>query len=200
MLHPLRLEELRRRARRGDAEAVHADHLFRFRIVDQRLRLATPAQGVVHGADNGEHRARGVDGIAAVLEHFGACGRTERLASDGHPMARVERRPLSAGGFDRAGPERNETEQAESDDAEDSHRIPEAITANLRMERLESRLPRAKSRRVGGRRIRGTADAPRATGGHGAGYFQTQSPSSTVTRGEDLPMRPWSSTRSLPME
>ena len=93
-LKPLRLEELRRRAGRRDAEAVDRDDLARLRVVDERLRLAAPGQHVPHRRGRGEHRAGGVDRVAAALEHARARGRRERLAGDRHPVRAVQRRLL----------------------------------------------------------------------------------------------------------
>ena len=90
--HALRLEELRRGARRRDAEGVDADDLLRARVVDQGLRLAAPAERVPHGAGGGEHGAGGVHGVAALLEHHGARGGAQRLARDRHPVPAVQHR------------------------------------------------------------------------------------------------------------
>ena len=73
---------------------VDADDLLRVRVVDQRLRLAAPAERVPHRAGGGEHRARGVDRVAALLEHHRAGRRGERLAGDRHPVRAVQRRLL----------------------------------------------------------------------------------------------------------
>ncbi len=86
--------ELRRRPGRRDAEAVDRDHLLRMRIVDERLRLAAPAQRVPHRRGGRDHRAGGVHGVAAALEHHRAGGRGQRLAGDRHPLLPVQRRLL----------------------------------------------------------------------------------------------------------
>ena len=101
--HPLAAEELGRGAGRRDAERVDADDLPGLGVEDERLRLAAPAQRVPHRAGGGEHRAGGVDGVAALLEHHRAGGGGERLAGDRHPVPAVQhrlggaRRPGAAG-------------------------------------------------------------------------------------------------------
>ena len=42
--------------------------------------------------DGAEHGARGVDGVAALLEDHRAGGGAERLAGDGHPVPAVQHR------------------------------------------------------------------------------------------------------------
>ena len=98
--HALLAIELRRGPGRGDAEGVDADDLLRLRVVDEGLRLAAPSERVPHGGHRAEHGARGIDGVAALLEDHGAGGRPERLAGDGYPMPAVQRwldRPLGGG-------------------------------------------------------------------------------------------------------
>ncbi len=94
VLEALALEELRRRPGRRDAEAVDRDDFSRLRVVDERLRLAAPGEHVPHGRCRREHRAGGVDRVAAALEHARAGGRRERLAGDRHPVRTVQRRLL----------------------------------------------------------------------------------------------------------
>ena len=86
------LEELRRGAGRRGAERVDADDLARVRVVDQRLRLAAPAERVPHRGSCSDHRARGVDRVAALDEHRRAGSRGERLAGDGDPVLPMQRR------------------------------------------------------------------------------------------------------------
>ena len=76
--------------------ALIAITLLGARIVDQRLRLAAPAERVPHRRGRGEHRAGRVDRVAAALEHHRAGGRRERLAGDRHPVLAVQRRLLGA--------------------------------------------------------------------------------------------------------
>ena len=85
--HALRLEELRRRSRRRDAERVDADDLLRCAgcrsaPASRRPRRACPTScrsaAII--------AARGVDGVAALLEDHRARGRRERLAGDRHPL------------------------------------------------------------------------------------------------------------------
>jgi hypothetical protein len=76
----------------GVAERVDADDLAGVRVVDERLRLATPAERVPHRGSCSDHRAGGVDGVAAFDERGGAGSRGERLAGDGDPVLAVERR------------------------------------------------------------------------------------------------------------
>ena len=92
VLHPVRLEELRRRAGRRHAERVDADDLAGVRVVDQRLRLAAPGQRVPHRGGRGDHGAGRIDRVAALLEDDRAGGGRQRLAGDRHPM-----RPCSGG-------------------------------------------------------------------------------------------------------
>ncbi len=86
------LEELGRCTGGRDAERVNADHLTPVRVVDQRLRLAAPAEDVPHGGDGAEHGAGRVDGVAALEEHHCAGRRTQRLAGDRHPVPSVQHR------------------------------------------------------------------------------------------------------------
>ena len=94
VLEALPLEELRRRAGRRDAEPVDRDDLLRLRVVDEGLGLAAPGEHVPHRRRRREHRAGGVDRVAAALEHARAGGRRERLARDRHPVRAVQRRLL----------------------------------------------------------------------------------------------------------
>ncbi len=90
--HLLGLEEGRRRPRRRDPERVHGDDLPRLGVVHEGLCLAAPAQGVPHGGGRGEHRAGGVDGVAALGEDQRARGGAQRLAGDGDPVPAMQRR------------------------------------------------------------------------------------------------------------
>jgi hypothetical protein len=65
-------------------------HLLRVRVVDQRLRLAAPAERVPHRRGGTEHGAGGVDGVAAALEHHRAGGGSQGFAGDSHPVASVQ--------------------------------------------------------------------------------------------------------------
>src|SRR6185503_15011811 len=85
------LEELRRGARRRGAERIDADDLAGVRVIDERLRLAAPAERVPHRGSCGDHCARGVDCIAAFDEGGGAGGRSERFAGDSDPVLAVQR-------------------------------------------------------------------------------------------------------------
>ena len=84
------------RAARRDAERADRDHAPLARMPEQGLGLAAPAQGIPHGRGRSQHRAGGVDGVAAALEHHRAGGRGQRLAGDGHPGLGVQRRFLGA--------------------------------------------------------------------------------------------------------
>ena len=86
------LEEGGRRPRRRHPERVHADDLPRPGVVHQGLGLAAPAQRVPHGGGRGQHRAGGVDGVAAPGEDQRARGGAQRLAGDGDPVPAMQRR------------------------------------------------------------------------------------------------------------
>ncbi len=90
-VHAARAKELRRRARRRDAERVDRAHLAAARVEDQRLGLAAPGQRVPHRRGGGEHGAGRVDGVAAARERQGAGGGRQRLARDSDPMLAVQR-------------------------------------------------------------------------------------------------------------
>ena len=89
-VHPALAEELRRGPGGRGAEGVDPDDLARARVVDQRLGLAAPAEHVPHGGGGAQHRGRGVHRIAALHEHHGAGGGSERLARDGDPFLAVQ--------------------------------------------------------------------------------------------------------------
>ena len=90
ILEFLRFKKIRRRAAGRNPQRVDANDLVRDRIVNQRLRFAAPAQLVIHCANDREHRARRIDGIAAALEHARARRSAERFAGDGNPMPAVK--------------------------------------------------------------------------------------------------------------
>ena len=94
--HAPALEELGRRTGGRDAKGVDADDLLLARMIDEGLRLTAPAEGVVHGGGRAGHRAGGVDGVPALLEHHRPGGGTERLAGDGDPVLAVEHGLLGA--------------------------------------------------------------------------------------------------------
>lgn len=93
-LHALAVIKLRRRAGGCNTQGVDTNHFAGVGVVDQRLRLATPGQRVPHGGSGGDHRACGVDCVAALLEDHGSGGRGQRLAGDSHPVTAVQRRFL----------------------------------------------------------------------------------------------------------
>ncbi len=90
LLVALSLVELDRGTRGSDAEGVDSDHPLLDRVIDERLGLATPAQHVPHRRGGRQHRTRGVHRVAALVEHHGTGGGTQRLARDRHPVAPVE--------------------------------------------------------------------------------------------------------------
>ena len=65
-------------------------HLTGVRIVDQSLSFPSPAQDVVHGRGGAEHRTRGIDSVAALLENRRTCRSTKRFAGDRDPVTAVE--------------------------------------------------------------------------------------------------------------
>src|SRR3989441_1276263 len=73
-----------------NALGVDRDDLPGLRVVDERLGFAAPGEHVPHCGDGGEHGARRVDGVAALLERHGAGGGGERLAGDRDPVAPVQ--------------------------------------------------------------------------------------------------------------
>jgi hypothetical protein len=113
-VHPFRAVEGRRGAGGRRAEGVDRDDLFGLRVVDQRLGFAPPGEHVPHGGDGGEHGARRVDGVAALLEHHGARGGGERLAGDRDPVASVQYGLLGALAHERdRREEQNEREETD---------------------------------------------------------------------------------------
>ncbi len=89
-------EELGRCTRGGNPQCVQADHFASVRVVDERLGFPTPAQHVPHRGGNGEHCRRGINGVAALLEHHGARGGALWFARYGHPVLAQQHR---AGGL-----------------------------------------------------------------------------------------------------
>ena len=59
-------------------------------MIDERLGLAAPGEDVPHRRGGGQHRARRVDGIPALLEDLRAGCRRERLPRDRDPVSRVQ--------------------------------------------------------------------------------------------------------------
>ena len=94
--HAAVTEELDRGAARRDAQRVDRDHALFDRMPDQRLCFAAPVQRVPHRGRGRDHRAGGIDGVAAALEHLRPGGRTQRLAGDRHPFLPVQGRLLGA--------------------------------------------------------------------------------------------------------
>ncbi len=127
-VHPLRAVEGRCGAGGRDAEGVDRDDLFGLRVIDQRLGFAAPGEHVPHRRDSGEHGARRVDGVAALLEDHGARRGGERLAGDRDPVAPVQWGLLCALGRERDRQrEENEREEADRHTCSDGDRTREHI-------------------------------------------------------------------------
>ena len=103
IVHALALEILGRCTRGSDAESVDADDLLFPGMVDEDLRLPSPAERIVHRGGGPEHGARRVDRVPTLLEHHRAGGSAERLSGDGHPVPAVQYRFLSPLGRYRPG-------------------------------------------------------------------------------------------------
>ena len=138
-------KELRRGSCRRDAERVDADHLLRFRIVNQRLRLAAPTHVVIHRADNGKHGARGVNCVAAALENSRARHCAQRLPRNRYPMARVQHRLVSAGKRFRRSRKRQRSEHCEQEKHTNVHGCTEPIRPAPRGNALPTCRPRFNS-------------------------------------------------------
>jgi hypothetical protein len=114
-------KECRRGPRRRDTERINAYDFLRLRIENECLRLATPAHVVMHRAHDGKHGARGIDGIAAALEHPCPRHRAQRLARDGNPMPPVQHWFVSARKRFRSGSENGSAERSECNEGPKFH-------------------------------------------------------------------------------
>ena len=92
--HPTLAKEVDRGAGGSDAQRVDPLDLAGVRVVDQRLRLAPPREGVPHRASGGEHRASGIDRVPPCNEDPRPRRRRQRLARDRHPMRPMQHRLL----------------------------------------------------------------------------------------------------------
>src|SRR5688500_16212356 len=63
-------------------------------MVNERLGFAAPTHVIMHRAHHRSHGARGINGVAAELEHPRAGYCAERLAGNRHPMLAVKRRTV----------------------------------------------------------------------------------------------------------
>ncbi|MCG3120994.1 MAG: hypothetical protein ALAOOOJD_03922 [bacterium] len=90
VVHFLLFEKFRRRACWRHAERIDADDVFRFRIINERLRLAAPTENIPHRANGGKHGAGSIHRIAASLENLRAGSGREGLAGDRHPVFAVQ--------------------------------------------------------------------------------------------------------------